>query len=81
MNKRPCCRCLLWDLAQVDMDEVIHFFERLSPKHRIPQPEYEVRLNRCRQCAFLQTGTCMQCGCYAEIRAAQKGTDCPLRYW
>jgi len=76
-----CRRCLLRDLAEADMEEVLHFYERLSPKHRVSREEYESRLDRCRQCSHLQTGTCMQCGCYVEVRAAQKGTFCPLRYW
>lgn len=81
MTKTRCRRCLLRDLAEANMDEVIHFYERLSPQHRVSPEEYEARLTRCRECLYLQTGTCMQCGCYVEVRAAQKGTSCPLRYW
>lgn len=81
MTETLCRRCLLRDLAEANMDEVVHFYERLSPQYRVSQAEYEARLTRCRQCSYLQTGTCMQCGCYVEVRAAQQKTKCPLRYW
>ena len=45
---------------------------------RTPDALYETRLACCRDCEALQNGTCMQCGCYVEMRAARSDMHCPL---
>lgn len=63
------------------MEEVVHFYRRLSPAQRVSEQEYEARLSRCRECRYLQSGTCMQCGCYVEVRGAQRKGTCPMGLW
>lgn len=63
------------------MDSVIHFYENLPPDRRVAESSYEARLSLCRACPHLNIGTCMQCGCYVEVRAAQKGLRCPMGSW
>ena len=45
---------------------------------RTPDAEYAARLEHCRACPSLNAGTCMQCGCYVEMRAARTDMHCPL---
>lgn len=35
------------------------------------------RLECCRACDHLMSGTCALCGCYVELRAAKKAQCCP----
>ena len=76
--KRPC-RCLVSEMPdEAELAEAIR--ERIAAmddEERTPDEEYAVRLSRCRACAFLQRGTCVQCGCYAELRAAKRRMGCP----
>ena len=51
--------------------------EMIPEEERTPEKEYAFRLSRCRECEELQRGTCGQCGCYVEIRAARKWQKCP----
>ena len=44
---------------------------------RTPDAEYTARLEHCRTCPSLNAGTCMQCGCYVEMRAARLDMHCP----
>ena len=49
-----------------------------DPRVRTPDAEYTARLEHCRTCPSLNAGTCMQCGCYVEMRAARTDMHCPL---
>ena len=51
----------------------------MPPEKRTPDGEYERRLRACKDCRELRDGTCMQCGCYVEMRAARVDARCPLR--
>jgi hypothetical protein len=52
---------------------------RLLPDgERADAAEYARRLTLCRTCGELNRGTCAQCGCYVEIRAAKRVMRCPL---
>ena len=51
--------------------------EAVPEEERTPEAEYAERLSRCRGCASLMRGTCRECGCYVEIRAARKRQKCP----
>lgn len=76
--KKPCTRCLLEQAGEVELAQAIR--ERIAA---MPQEEradsklYEKRLEKCRECGFLSAGTCLKCGCYAELRAAKAGACCP----
>jgi len=49
----------------------------LPEEERASGAEYERRLKLCRECDQLNRGTCAQCGCYVEIRAAKRALHCP----
>ena len=49
----------------------------LPAKKRTPDAAYAARLACCKACDALNAGTCMQCGCYVEMRAARLDMHCP----
>ena len=53
------------------------FTAALPAKKRTPDAEYAARLACCKACDALNAGTCMQCGCYVEMRAARLDMHCP----
>lgn len=79
--EKQCRRCLLRELEAAAMDSVVHFYARQPEHMKVPSGVYEERLERCRGCGELDRGTCMQCGCYVEVRAALKRGTCPMGRW
>lgn len=75
-----CRRCLLRDLTDENdyHASVTRYRASLPAKKRTPDAEYEQRLAVCQGCQNLDSGTCMQCGCYVEMRAARSDMHCPL---
>ena len=75
---RPC-RCLLADMKdEAELAALVRERIGMIPEEeRTPEPAYALRLSRCRECESLQRGTCAQCGCYVEIRAARARQTCP----
>ncbi len=55
--------------------------EAIRQADQVPAEEYERRLALCRECDLLNAGTCGACGCYVELRAAAKVSNCPYRKW
>ena len=52
--------------------------QQLTEMAKSYDPEtYAARLNICRTCDNLHSGTCALCGCYLEARAAKKRQGCP----
>lgn len=51
--------------------------EQMDPDVRAEEAEYRRRLEQCRQCDRLLAGMCRVCGCFVEIRAANKNSFCP----
>ena len=76
---RPC-RCLAGEApGQEELAALIRERIALIPEEeRTPETEYAFRLSRCRACESLNSGTCAQCGCYVEIRAARRWQRCPV---
>ncbi len=78
MTRKPC-RCLLADMPEESaLAEIVR--ERIAgipAEERTGGEEYARRLALCRACPALNRGTCAECGCYAEIRAARKRMGCP----
>ena len=74
------CRCLLRDMTgENDYLRSVERYRATMPRRlRTPDALYETRLACCRDCEALQNGTCMQCGCYVEMRAARSDMHCPL---
>jgi hypothetical protein len=81
MEAQPkrCRRCLLQDMAENDYyASVVRYRATMPRRVRTPDAEYTARLEHCRTCPSLNAGTCMQCGCYVEMRAARTDMHCPL---
>lgn len=77
--EKECRRCLLLQSGgQKEMAEIERCIERIKPEEKAVDEEYRNRLDICKKCDFLISGTCIKCGCYVELRAAYKKNNCPL---
>ena len=80
-QNKDCRLCLLRDLADRDARNLYQYVVKaqnmLTESEKISNTEYEERLSICRFCSDLQNATCMQCGCYVELRALKKQVHCP----
>ena len=47
------------------------YVDSLSADEKTDEATYAARLNICRTCDDLHSGTCALCGCYVEARAAK----------
>ena len=81
-SKRVCKRCLLSQIDQAELlKQVREGIDRLPAADKVSDIQYEARLAVCKQCDYLENGTCKACGCYVELRAAAKAGRCPYRKW
>ena len=81
-EKKPCLKCLLKEMDEEAYMEKLHrYIEMLHADTKCPQALYEERLKVCKQCDYLEAGTCLACGCYVELRAATKMAGCPYKRW
>lgn len=76
-----CKKCLLREMAEEDRKMIEKYKEAIRQADQVPAEEYERRLALCRECDLLNAGTCGACGCYVELRAAAKVSNCPYRKW
>lgn len=78
---KRCRQCLLRDMADEDgfYRGVLRYRSVLSEEERTPDGAYEARLSVCRSCGSLENGTCRQCGCFVEMRAARIDMHCPKK--
>ncbi len=82
VTERRCRRCLLEEFDGAQYERILKdHIERTPPRERTPQDLYARRLATCKDCDFLQTGTCTACGCFVELRAASKRGRCPYKKW
>ena len=83
MNPRKCRRCLLREMTDENdyYRSVVFYRSTLPEQKRTPDGDYEARVQVCRTCGDLENGTCMQCGCYVEMRAARTDMHCPMGAW
>ncbi len=73
-----CRKCLLEDTDDKSLYEKIkRTVEEMDPDVRTDDKEYRRRLELCRQCDKLLAGMCRVCGCFVEIRAANRNGFCP----
>lgn len=80
-DKKPCRRCLLQDMQGKEAEyyqSVLRYRSSLPAAKGVTDAEYEKRLAACRTCDALVNGTCSQCGCYVEMRAASRRMACPM---
>ncbi len=76
----PMCRkCMLEDMENgTDIAEVLkQLTDAIPPKERADPDITNRRLDVCRACDHLYSGTCALCGCFVALRAAKKRSACP----
>lgn len=76
---RYCKKCLLVELTD---EKALYGIIRdrislMDQDKRTSEEEYSRRLAICAACDHLTRGTCVQCGCYVELRAARRHMNCP----
>jgi hypothetical protein len=77
-TKKICYKCLLEDLNEDDiLKSVKEMIDSIPEENRTAPDEYKRRLDICKTCESLISGTCVKCGCYVELRAAGKTRTCP----
>ena len=82
MTQPPCKKCLLSEIDGSEVFEKIRNMIALLPeREKADDKEYSHRLELCKECDALNAGTCMECGCYVELRAAKKDGSCPIKRW
>ena len=82
-EQRQPCRCLLRDRTDMEVERrrVKIYRSVMSEELRVEDAVYEQRLKICIECEALQNGTCMECGCFVEMRAARRDMNCPVFRW
>lgn len=81
-KEKFCLRCLLKDSGmEATLVSILERIKRIPPKDKTPDEEYRRRLEICKDCEWLEKGTCLKCGCYPEFRAAYKALRCPAKKW
>lgn len=81
-NKRFCRKCLLAELDNEKLlAEVREAIDRLPDDMKVSDETYRKRLDVCKNCDYLNEGTCGACGCYVELRAAARTGNCPYKKW
>ncbi|MBN1777539.1 MAG: hypothetical protein JW811_05395 [Clostridiales bacterium] len=75
---RECRRCPDENTQDgMRLREILGERIRLLPEdEKASGAEYAQRLSLCESCDQLNSGTCMQCGCYVELRAAKRRMHC-----
>lgn len=77
-----CRKCLLSEIdPEAYMRELKLRIDRAPERDRTAPEAYSKRLDTCRECDWLDNGTCMACGCFVELRAAFKRNRCPYKKW
>ncbi len=79
--KTVCKKCLLRDMAEADNKMIETYKAAIKAADRATEACYESRLLICKECRYLNQGTCGACGCYVELRAAAKNAACPYQKW
>lgn len=80
MTTTLCRRCLLEEMAdqQEYYKSIQHLRSIMPQEERTSDEVYDARLAVCKACDQLNAGTCLQCGCYVEARAARIDMHCPM---
>ncbi len=78
MERIRCRRCLFEDMDDPDaVSAVKNYIEAMKADDKASDDVYRSRLESCRSCDRLLNGTCLECGCFVEIRAAHRNAECP----
>ena len=75
---QKCKKCLLLDAGEkVTYDEIMQYVKTLDEKDLAENAVFEKRIRHCKNCGNLISGMCTKCGCYVEVRARLKNSECP----
>ncbi|MCI8622431.1 MAG: hypothetical protein HFG26_02065 [Provencibacterium sp.] len=72
-----CKRCLLEELSRQAFQNIYAYIDSIPEEQKVPKKVYRERLEKCKSCSQLIQGMCSLCGCFVEVRAAKKRSDCP----
>lgn len=76
--KHECKKCLLLEAGErVTYDEIIAYLNTINDSEKVDDKAFNMRIAFCKECDQLISGMCRKCGCYIEIRARLKNTNCP----
>ena len=62
---------------QATLEDIQQHLAKIPAEEKVDEAVYRQRLDSCKQCEYLVSGTCLKCGCYVELRAAFVGQKCP----
>lgn len=75
---RVCRKCLpRTETREEYFEKLSDYVKRMDEDLKVDQETYEYRLELCSKCDNLLDGMCRICGCFVELRAAQKVKKCP----
>ncbi|MDO5135962.1 MAG: DUF6171 family protein [Eubacteriales bacterium] len=81
MEKQPlriCRKCLPPGKGREEYFESLgRYIQQMDESVKVDQETYEKRLAVCGSCEKLLDGMCRLCGCFVELRAAQRVRKCP----
>ena len=73
-----CNKCLLYEAGgSVTLAEIEAYIKTLNSDDLVSEELAAERLSYCKKCEYLISGMCRKCGCYVEVRARLKKSDCP----
>lgn len=76
--KHSCKKCLLYEAGEkVTYNEIMAYVSTLNQNDLVDAALLNKRLDKCKQCDNLLSGMCVKCGCYVEVRARLKNSNCP----
>jgi hypothetical protein len=84
MFESKCKSCLesVEAKRRILKDQINDAIDKLTKNKKIKlvsDEVYEFRLLQCMECKYLEFGTtCLQCGCFVQIRAKIADAGCPL---
>ena len=68
-------------MAGADAEMIEKYKAAIKQEDRVSADQYEERLSVCKACDKLESGTCLGCGCYVELRAMSPVSRCPYKKW
>ena len=81
-GKKPCIKCLLSELDSGKIyEDIKRVISLMKADEKVPDSIYMQRLGVCKECTYLNEGTCNACGCYVELRGASVSGKCPYGKW
>ena len=81
-ENRICRQCeILSELPKDVTSYAKKLYDLLPKKERADEGLMQDRISVCKECERREMSTCLECGCYIEIRVMKKASRCPKRKW